>query len=56
MTMAEAKYESEVIFTKDTPYFALLGELLAVFCEDLGENWLRYNGTALFYMMWIMSS
>ena len=49
MTMTEAKYASEVIFTKDTPYLALTGELWGVFCEDWGENWPRYNGTALYY-------
>ena len=31
-----------------TPYLALTGELWTVFCEDSGENWLRYNGTALY--------
>ena len=36
--MSEAKYASEVAFSKDTPYLALRGELGAVFCEDLGEN------------------
>ena len=24
------------------------GELWGVYCEDLGENWPRYNGTALY--------
>ena len=33
---------------KDTPYLALTGELWGVFCEDFGENWPRYNGTALY--------
>ena len=27
---------------------ALTSELLGVFCEDFGENWSRYNGTALY--------
>ena len=44
----EIKYASEVIFTKDTPYLALTGKLWGVFCEDLGENWLRYDSTALY--------
>ena len=28
-------------------YFAHMGELMRVYCEDLGENVLPYNGTAL---------
>ena len=47
MTMTELKYASKVIFTEDTPYLALTGELRGVFCENFGENWPRYNGTAL---------
>ena len=43
--MIEVKYASEVIYTKDTPYIALAGELWVLFGEDLGENWLRYNST-----------
>ena len=27
---------------------AVTGELFGVYCEDLGENWRRYNGTALY--------
>ena len=46
MTMAERK--SNIRLTKDTPYLALMGELCGVFCEKLGENWPRYNGTALY--------
>ena len=34
--------------TKDTPYFALAGELWGVFCNDFGENFPRYNGIALY--------
>ena len=33
--------------TTDTPYLALTGELLGVYFEDLGENWLCFNGTVL---------
>ena len=36
-----ADSESGVRITTDTPYFA------RVFCDDFGENWPRYNGTAL---------
>ena len=43
----EAKYKPKVKFTKDTPYFALMGELLDVNYEALWENWLHYNGTTL---------
>ena len=32
--MTEAKYASEVIFTKDTPYLVLTGELWGVICDD----------------------
>ena len=32
----------------DTPCRALKGELWGVYCEDLGNNWPRYNGTALY--------
>ena len=32
---------------KGTPHRALTGELWGVYCEDLGENWPRYNDTAL---------
>ena len=44
-TGAECKSES----TKDTPYLTQMGELLGVFCEYLGENWLCYNGTTLYF-------
>ena len=27
-----------------------MGELWGVFCEDLGENWMRYNGTAVYFL------
>ena len=26
-----------------------MGDLWGVFCEDLVENWLRYNGTTLYF-------
>ena len=43
-----AESESDIRITTDTPYLALTGELWGVCCEDLGENWPRYNGTALY--------
>ena len=27
-----------------------MGKLWSVYCEDLGENWLHYNSTALYYV------
>ena len=34
--------------TNYTPYLARVGELWGRFCEDLVENWPRFNGTALY--------
>ena len=45
--MAECELDFRI--TTDTPYLALTGKLWSVYCEDLGENWPRYNGTALYY-------
>ena len=53
--MIEAKYTSEFIFTKDTPYLALPVELWGVFCKDMGKYWLRYNGTAMLLIFQKMS-
>ena len=38
-----AKYELEYESSKYIPYLDLTGELWVVFCENLGENWPRYN-------------
>ena len=38
--VTEAAYKSEFEHPKDTPY-------LGVIYEEFGENWRRYNGTAL---------
>ena len=46
--VTEAEYKPQFEPTKYTPYLALRGELRDVFCEDMGENWLNYNGTALY--------
>ena len=46
MTMAERK--SNIILKKDIPYLTHTGELLSVFCEEFGENWLPKNSTALY--------
>ena len=48
ITVAES--ESDVRITTNTPYLALTGELWGVCCEDFGENWRRYNGTALYLL------
>ena len=45
ITVAESK--SDIRFTTDAPYLTLTGELWGVYCDNLGENWPRYNGTAL---------
>ena len=47
--------------SQKTPYTSpmnldVTGELLGVFCKDLGENWLRYHGTALYNNWWFGSS
>ena len=49
MTAAELK--SDIKLTIDTPYFTLTGELWGVFCEYIAENWPRYNGTALYFVV-----
>ena len=40
----DAEHKSGFVFTEDTPYLALMGELWGVCCENLGKNWplLRY--------------
>ena len=47
-TTTVAESESDFRITIDTPYLALTGKLWDVYCEDFGENWRRYNGTALY--------
>ena len=44
--------ESDIRITTDTPYLALTGELRGVYFKDFGENWPRYNGTALYWVRW----
>ena len=43
---------------KETAYLAVPGELWDVFFDDLGENWLHYNNTSLyslvFWQTWLM--
>ena len=44
----EAEYISDAGYIKGTPYLTLTGKLWGVFCAYLWENWLSYNGTALY--------
>ena len=46
-----AEIESDIRIKIDTPYLTLTGKLWAVYFEDLGENWLRYNGTAVYVVL-----
>ena len=46
MTAVERKPDFKL--TIDTTYLTLTGELWGVYCEDWGENWPRYNDTALY--------
>ena len=47
-----AERKSGPALTKDTAYLALTGEMWGVYCDDLGENLPRYNGTALYSETW----
>ena len=49
ITVAES--ESDVRITTVTPYLALTDELWGVYCEEFGENWPRYNGPALYFVI-----
>ena len=51
--MAAAEHESDSELTEDITYMylTLTGELWGVYCEDLGENGSRFNGTALYYLV-----
>ena len=42
--MTAAERESYFNLTTDTQYL----DLWSAYCRDLGENWPRYNGTALY--------
>ena len=45
---SDSEHKSEIKLTIDTPYLALAGKLWGVCGGDLGENWQRYNVTALY--------
>ena len=52
MILHRSTHESEFAFITDSPYLALMGELWGVCCcEEFGENWPRYNGTALYFVV-----
>ena len=42
---------SDFELTKKTPYLAPTAEIWGVYCEKCGENWRRYNDTALCIML-----
>ena len=46
--MSVAERKSDFNLKTDTPYRALACELWGVYCEDLGENLLHFNDTALY--------
>ena len=52
-TVAES--ESDFRITTASPYLALSGELWGVYYEDLGDDWTRYNDTALYWTDYIMT-
>ena len=45
--MTGVELKSDFKLKTHTLYLTLTGELWGVYYEDLGENWPRYNGTAL---------
>ena len=45
--MTAAEHKSDFELRKDTPC-ASFGVCVCVCCEDIGENWSRYSGTALY--------
>ena len=46
--MTAVEHKSDFDLTKNTPYLTLMDEVWDICCEDLGENWSRYNGIALY--------
>ena len=48
--MTAAERVSDFNLITYTPHLALTGELWGIYCEDYGENWPRYNGTALYIL------
>ena len=54
--VTETEHKSEFVFTTDTPYLALTGELWGVYFEKFGESWPPYKDTALYMCQWIRIS
>ena len=50
LTLTVREHKSDFKLTTDIPYLALTGELWGVYYENFEENWLRYNGTALYFI------
>ena len=48
-TITVSENGSNIRVTTKNPYLALTGELWCVYCEEFGEKWPRYNGTALYF-------
>ena len=44
LVMSTAEHKSDFWRSKDTPYFALMGELWGAICDSFGGNWPHYNG------------
>ena len=51
-----ADYRSDAGSTRHTTYLPLTGELWGAFCKYLWENWPRYNGTALYCIVYTIIS
>ena len=49
--VTEVEYKSEFESTKGTTYLALTFGLWGVFSEYFGENWPRYNGPVLYFIL-----
>ena len=47
----EARYKSELVLTKDTPYLALSGEPWGICWEDFGENQPPFSSTTLYMVL-----
>ena len=45
------EYKSYFKLTSDAQYLDLTGELWGIYYEEFEENWPRYNGTALYYVL-----
>ena len=46
--MTATKHKPDFKLTTDAPYLALTDEIWGVYYENFEENWLRYNGTAMY--------